>query len=134
MLILKTIFISIGLAFLAHRIAVMVFDFFCYGEIFGEIKLWIAKHVDPVEYEKNIDLIRNSNKQEAFSRAVDMYSEICNNSGLFAFFLRLLDCRFCLSIWTSLILTLSTLLLYDGLRIELLILVPVFAYFLTEKI
>lgn len=134
MLILKTILISLGLAFIAHRIAVMVFDFFCYGEIFGEIKLWIAKHADPEEYEKRIDSIRKSNKQEAFSLAVDMYSEICNNRGLFAFFLRLLDCRFCLSIWTSLILTLSTLLMYDGLRIELLILVPVFAYFLTEKI
>ncbi len=126
-------FVIIVFSFMAHRIAVMLYDFFSYGEIFGRIKLWIASKVNNIQYKIFIREIEHLTKSNAQEKSLYFYDALTNNKGFWAFVLSLIDCKFCLTIWISGFISLL-LIIFLGMPLYILLFIPVFAYFLTEKI
>lgn len=125
--------ISIFLGFVASRLGVMVYDFMCYREIFGGVKFWIAKKVDPTLLYHFYKDTPNTPKTDAQDRMNEAYDLLSNKDGFFAFLLRLTECNLCLTIWFSFLVSIPTVLLYD-VNFEAIFLTPIFGYFITEKL
>lgn len=121
------------LAFIGHRLGVMLFDFMGYGEIFGNVKLWIAKKVDDEVVGTFLENNRDSSKSEAQTNSFLMYDILANQKGFYAFLIALTDCKFCTTVWTSLFVALIGIVFYN-VHMLAFILVPVIGYFFTEKI
>lgn len=118
--------------FVGHRLGIMLFDFLGYGEIFGNIKLWIAKKVDPEAVRTFLENNKDLPKSEAQNNSFLLYDILSNYKGFYAFLIALTDCKFCTTVWTSLFTALVGILEFNIHPIAL-ILVPIFGYFLTEK-
>lgn len=114
------------LAFFASRIAVMIYDFLSWGEIFGFVKLWIARKVDPMRVDAFLEDIAEMPKSEAQIMSLEMYDFIAARS----FFVSLIDCKFCLTIWVAVILAAA----WPGLPWAGVVIVPIIGYLITEKL
>lgn len=121
------------LGFIGHRLGIMLFDFLSYGEIFGNVKLWIAKKVDPEVVWTFIENNRDLPKSEAQNNSFLLYDILSNYKGFYAFLIALTDCKFCTTVWTSLFTAIVGIVSFD-IHVLALILVPIFGYFFTEKI
>lgn len=128
-----TILISILIGFFASRIAVMLCDFMSYKEIFSFIKEYVAEKIDKDIFADYIHEINDMGKLEAAVTMNICYDLLSHRNGFWSFLLRLLDCKFCLTIWVSLFAAIISILFY-GMDYETIILVPIFGYFTTEKL
>jgi hypothetical protein len=153
--IVLLLFQSLLLGFIASRIAVMLDDFMQYREIFWFVKKYILSNmgvgIDGSKFDyifsevfkrplKKTDIIQISDLEDSSltkAEVSDLIQTICsyaeNLSGIYAFILRLINCRFCLCIWTALTVTLICFFRYD-LDEEAFLLVPIFSYLITEKL
>ncbi len=127
------ILVSILLCFLGSRIGVMLCDFMSYKEIFGFFKEWVAEKVDKDIFADYIHDINDMGKLEAAIEMNVCYDLLSHRNGFYSFLLRLLDCKFCLTIWASLFVSIIAVVFY-GFRIELIFLTPIIGYFITEKL
>ncbi len=116
----------IGLAFFASRIAVMLTDFLTYGEIFGGVKLWIAGKYDHIRVNDFIQDIEEMPISEAQNMADEMYDFIAAKS----FLIRLMNCKFCLTIWVAVLMA----AVWPCLPWMGVVIVPIIAYLITEKL
>jgi len=121
------------LGFIGHRLGIMLFDFLSYGEIFGNVKMWIAKKVDPEAVWTFIENNRDLPKSESQNNSFLLYDILSNYKGFYAFLIALTDCKFCTTVWTSLFTAIVGIVSFD-IHVLALILVPIFGYFFTEKI
>lgn len=129
---LETVLISIFLGFIGSRLGVMAYDFMCYKEIFGWIKVGVAKLIfdksEIVKFEKDLygKNLPKSQEQEEF---IEYYDYLAAESMIIG----LLDCKYCLTIWASLIVSIFSTICYE-VGIESIILTPIFGYLITEKL
>jgi hypothetical protein len=123
---IEQIFETIIAGFFAGRAGVMLYDFLCFGEIFGNIKVWIAYYIDPKRVNEFMTDSHEMPKSEAALMANEMYDFIARHSMIMS----LLDCKFCLCIWTALIFTIA----WPGLPYYAFIPVAIISYLTVEKI
>lgn len=123
------IVIVLILSVVSHRIGVMLFDFFSYGQVFGGFKLWVAQRIDYKivnEFTKNRD---EKTKSEMIVESIGLYDLLSNRKG--GFLLSLLNCVFCTTVWVSLIIGLIGIV-FINIPIYSIIIIPVLAYWMTE--
>ena len=119
-----TIVVSILIGFFGSRIAVMAFDFMCYGGIFWKLKYNLTKKLGfDVPDLKNKPIGLGHQKLQGF------YEWVAPQS----FIIGLLDCKYCMTVWSSGILSLIAIAGY-GASLLCLPISIIFGYLITEKI
>ena len=115
--------------FVCHRLAVMAVDFFNYGGVLSPIKLKISSIADFDNTEKLKAKLKRLLPVDAYA-AYELHFDLLGKKNNLIY---LMGCPYCLSIWVSWIV--SIYCINDGLLgMESLLLVPIFAYFFTEKL
>lgn len=122
--VIELILYAAFFGFLASRIAVMLYDFLSYGEIFGGFKLWIAGIYEPELTDIFKNAVKDLSKSQAQEESLIFYDNLAHGN----FLIGLLDCKFCLCIWTSI-----PFIIGSGVSFESF-LIPIFAYLITEKL
>lgn len=116
---------SIIAGFFGSRIAVMLYDFMCYGGIFWKFKYWIAK--DLLDYwMPDLVGLNVTEGHDALQRRYDQLSAV-------SFVIGLLDCKFCMTVWTSIIVAIIGFITF-GCSGYIIMMSPIFGYLITEKI
>jgi hypothetical protein len=124
MQLIETILYSIAIGFFGSRVAVMGFDFMCYGGIFWKFKYNIAKSQGlKVPDLTNIPISIGHQKLQGF------YDFASTKS----FIIGLLDCKFCMTVWTSALLAVI-IIFATGVSFLALPFSIIFGYLITEKI
>ena len=120
----EIIIVSSIIGFTGSRIAVMLFDFMCYGGIFWRFKYWIAQR----QGFKVPDL-RNKQISIGHQKLQSFYDFASTQS----FMIGLLDCKYCMTVWACAIISLIAIFCY-GASCWCLIYGIIFGYLITEKI
>ena len=121
---LDILLISIVIGFTGSRIAVMLFDFMCYGGILWKVKFWIAE-------KQGFKMPDMTNKPVTIGheKLQEHYDFISTKS----FIIGLLDCKYCMTVWTCAIIALIGILGYAASWICLIYGI-IFGYLITEKL
>lgn len=138
--ILYTLIVSFCTAFICRNMAMMTNYCLQYGQIFGNIKLWIASRIEPDVVQS---IRNNSSKQsEAEDQAIEIYDMLCDyktwdiypaNVRTWSALLSLLDCAYCIGFWISMI-TSCVVVPWMGCHIVAYLLIPVLTFFCIEKV
>ena len=124
MQLIETIIYSIGIGFIGSRVAVMLFDFMCYGGILWKLKFWIAQRQGfKMPNLKNKPISIGHQKLQGF------YDFASTKS----FIIGLLDCKYCMTVWTS---TFFAVIIIFAKEVPVVVLPfsVIFGYLITEKI
>lgn len=121
---LDILLISIVIGFTGSRIAVMLFDFMCYGGIFWKVKYMIAYKLG-----FNMPDVSDYGISEGHQKLQEHYDFISTKS----FIIGLLDCKYCMTVWTCAIIALIGILGY-GVSWICLMYGILFGYLITEKV
>lgn len=124
---------SIFLGFIGSRIGVMAFDFMCYKEVFWFVKEYVLIKIIGTDYYDFIHENLLSTKSETAILIQEKCDQASNRFGFWPFVLCLLDCKFCLTVWASLIVGLFGVIMYN-LGFESILIVVIVGYIITEKI
>jgi hypothetical protein len=137
--ILTTIIISAFIAFMCRNMAVMASYCLTYGQIFGFIKVNIAKKIDAENVNKHIiGIEKQSEGEELFSQLNDVLCNYKNNNEydfktrFWSFILSLLDCSFCIGFWISFFVSIVSAFL--GLHFICILIIPILTFFFIEKV
>jgi hypothetical protein len=122
MLEITNIIISIFIGFIGSRCAVMSFDFMCYGGILWKLKYRIAK----IEGLQVPDMT-NLSISDGHQKLQEFYDYASGQS----FWIALLDCKYCMTVWFSLIFGLISLIYLPFYTVPLAV---IFGYLITEKL
>lgn len=124
MQLIETIIYSIGIGFFGSRVAVMLFDFMCYGGIFWKLKYNIAKW----QGFKMPDL-----KNKPISIGHQKLQGFYDFASTKSFIIGLLDCKYCMTVWTS---TFFAVIIIFAKEVPVVVLPfsVIFGYLITEKI
>lgn len=134
---LEALIISIFAAFVCRTLAVMVSYCLAYGQLFGWVKLWVAKQIEP----DVINNFANDKQSDNETVSIDVYDHLCEvkyktnyplKARTWSYVISLLDCRFCIGFWLSLICSICVHL--HGYNPLVFLFIPVFTFFMTEKI
>jgi hypothetical protein len=117
--------VSIVIGFTGSRIAVMLFDFMCYGGIFWKFKYWLTKDVFGYWMPNMVGV--------SVSKGHDILQKRYDEISALSFIIGLLDCKFCMTVWTCAIIALFGILVY-GISWICLFYGIIFGYLMTEKI
>lgn len=126
--ILETILLCLFAGFVFRTLSVMAKYALTYGQLLGMVKVYVALNFFP-EKGYILDLLRASTQSEGEEITKELYNELVPKSMIIG----LLDCAYCMGFWMSLI---GAVLLHKNLCLEWysIVLIPVFTFFLTEKI
>lgn len=132
---LETAIIVILASFCARTVAHMANYSLTYGQIFGFVKLWIARQVFP-HIDTHFVSAYQSENEEASHIIYDMVCDVKNESKdkkqiFWSYLFSLLDCVYCLGFWISVATTILVLYFVPSWPV---LLIPIFTYFLIEKI
>jgi len=121
---------SIIIGFCASVFAWIVYDSFSYGEIFGDIKLWLARFTHPELVDEFIINSKTKSGTVNKSFAIELYDYVSQKNKLVA----LLNCEYCLSIWVSIIFCIVAVFSFD-LNVNIVFPFSIsLAYYLVDKV
>lgn len=121
---LEILLASCTIGFTGSRIAVMLFDFMCYGGIFWKVKYNIAKRQGFV-----LPNLSHDSVSVGHQKLQEYYDFISTKS----FIIGLLDCKYCMTVWTCGIIAIIAIFGY-GLSWLCLVYGIIFGYLITEKV
>ena len=132
---LETAIIVILASFCARTVAYMANYSLTYGQIFGFVKIWIARQVFRDIDEQFASPSQSENEQKSY----EMYDIVCNVKQIsrvkkqvfWSYLFSLLDCVYCLGFWISVA---TTIVVWSFVPSWPVLLIPIFTYFLIEKI
>jgi len=124
MLMVETVIISLIIGFTGSRLAVMAFDFMCYGGIFWKFKYWIA-----IKQGFNVPDLTNKPVSVGHPKLQGFYDYASTKS----FIIGLLDCKYCMTVWFCGIIAIIGIIAY-GFSWVCLLYAVIFGYLITEKI
>ncbi len=122
-------------SFIARTLAHMVNYSLTYGQLFGFVKLWIARKVF-----KDIDsMFTSANQSENEATSYQVYDIVCNAKQIsrdkrqffWSYVFSLLDCVYCLGFWISVA---TTIVVWQSYPEWPVLTIPIFTYFLIEKL
>lgn len=132
---IDTFLICLVLGIFCRTIAVMIIYSLQYGQLLGNVKIWVAQNID---FDLTIKALNDvSSQSEGEQKAIELYDILCNykytgpNKG-WSWFLSLLDCQFCIGFWVSVLVGIGCVCF--GLPLWVLVILPIITFFYTEKI
>ncbi len=135
-----TLTASIIISFFCRTMGAMAHYCLTYGQVFGWVKLHIARKIDP---EAVSSVMAETNKQsDAEAQSIELYDVLCDYKSwpvyptkvrLWSTLLSLLDCIYCLGFWISFFTALVCW--YSlGLHLSSLLMIPILSFFMIEKV
>jgi hypothetical protein len=127
MQLIETLIYAVVAGFFCRTISIMVSYSLSYGQLFGWVKLGIARRLHPDLVKNALYKVKSSSHGDEITK--ELYDRLCPES----FLLSLLDCAFCIGFWVSMICA-AGLYFFFGNHGLIFILLPALTFFYTEKI